>query len=194
MKLPITYYQNEDVVFLAKDLLGKTLITNINGIKTGGIISETEAYSEIEKGCHAFNKRKTERTKIMFEAGGLSYVYFCYGMHHLFNIVTGKKDFAQAVLIRAIQATIGIDEILKRRNKILIDKNLCNGPGKVCQASGISKAHYGLSLTGNDIYGQTSKLDSAELQIISTTRIGIDYADEDRYLPWRFLLVNKKNR
>lgn len=194
MKLPITYYQNEDVVFLAKDLLGKTLITNINGIKTGGIIGETEAYSEIEKGCHAFNKRKTERTKIMFEAGGLSYVYFCYGMHHLFNIVTGKKDFAQAVLIRAIQPTIGIDEILKRRNKIKIDKNLCNGPGKVCQALGIRKAHYGLSLTGNDIYVQTTKLESAELQIISTTRIGIDYAAEDRYLPWRFLLVNKKNR
>ena len=80
MKLPITYYQNEDVVFLAKDLLGKTLITNINGIKTGGIIGETEAYSEIEKGCHAFNKRKTERTKIMFEAGGLSYVYFFHNI------------------------------------------------------------------------------------------------------------------
>ena len=105
MKLTSDYYQNESVVYLAKDLLGKLLITEIDGIKTGGIITETEAYCETEKGCHAYNKRKTERTKIMFEVGGFSYVYLCYGMHYLFNIVTGKKDKAQAVLIRAIQPT-----------------------------------------------------------------------------------------
>lgn len=132
MKLSEKYYRNEDVVFLAKDLLGKLLMTEIDGIRTAGIITETEAYSETEKGCHAYNKRKTERTKIMFEAGGLSYVYFCYGMHHLFNVVTGKKDTAQAVLIRAIQPTIGVEEILRRRKKEKPEKNLCKGPGKVC--------------------------------------------------------------
>ena len=104
MKLSKKYFQQEDVVFLAKDLLGKLLITEIDGIQTGGIITETEAYSEIEKGCHAYNKRKTERTKIMFDAGGLAYVYLCYGMHHLFNIVTDSKDIAQAVLIRSIMS------------------------------------------------------------------------------------------
>ncbi len=188
MKLSKTYYQHEDVVFLAKDLLGKLLITEIDGIQTGGIITETEAYSEIEKGCHAYNKRKTERTKIMFEAGGLSYVYFCYGMHHLFNIVTGKKDTAQAILIRAIHPTIGIETILQRRGKTKADKNVCNGPGKLCQALGITKEHYGLQLTKEKIWLSTSSFKVKEDQIQITPRIGIDYAEEHKNLPWRFLL------
>ena len=188
MKLTKKYYQNEDVVHLAKDLLGKILITNIDGIKTGGIITETEAYSEIEKGSHAYNKRKTERTKIMFEPGGHSYVYFCYGMHHLFNIVTGKKDIAQAVLIRAIQPTVGLEEILRRRKKDKPDKNLSNGPGKVCQALGITKEHNGLLLTENKIWLEKSTLKIREEQILSSPRIGIDYAEADKLLPWRFVL------
>lgn len=188
MKLSKKYYQNEDVVSLAKDFLGKLLITEIDGIRTGGIITETEAYSEVEKGCHAYNKRKTERTKIMFESGGLSYVYFCYGMHHLFNIVTGKEDTAQAILIRAIQPTIGIEEILRRRKKEKSDKNLSNGPGKVCQALGITKEHYGLPLTGNKIWIEKTSSVVKEEQIQATPRIGIDYAEEDKFLPWRFVL------
>ena len=190
MKLSKKYYKNEDVVFLAKDLLGKLLITEIDGIRTGGIITETEAYSETEKGCHAYNKRKTERTSIMFESGGLSYVYFCYGMHHLFNIVTGKKDTAQAVLIRAIHPTIGIETILQRRSKTKVDKNLSNGPGKVCQALGITKEHYGLHLTDNIIWLETIKThnNSYQNKIIASPRIGIDYAEEDKDLLWRFVL------
>ena len=196
MKLSKKYFQQEDVVFLAKDLLGKLLITETDGIKTGGIITETEAYSEIEKGCHAYNKRKTDRTKIMFEAGGLSYVYFCYGMHHLFNIVTGKKDTAQAVLIRAIEPTIGIEEILLRRKKEKLDKNISNGPGKVCQALGITKEHYGVSLTDTKIWLETVNTHSSAYpnnsayknKIQATPRIGIDYAEEDKLLPWRFVL------
>ncbi|MFN8296519.1 MAG: DNA-3-methyladenine glycosylase [Chitinophagales bacterium] len=188
MRLNKKYFQHEDVVFLAKDLLGKLLVTEMDGIQTGGIITETEAYSETEKGCHAYNKRKTERTKIMFEAGGLSYVYFCYGMHHLFNIVTGKKDTAQAILIRAIHPTIGIETILQRRGKTKVDKNLCNGPGKVCQALGITKEHYGLQLTKEKIWLSTSSLKVKEDQIQITPRIGIDYAEEHKNLPWRFLL------
>lgn len=188
MKLTKKYYQNEDVVFLAKDLLGKILITEFDGIKTGGIITETEAYSEIEKGSHAYNKRKTERTKIMFENGGLSYVYFCYGMHHLFNIVTGKKDIAQAVLIRAIEPTIGINEMLLRRKKDKVDKNLCNGPGKLCQALGITREHYGLHLTDKSIWLEKSNIKIKNEQVSATPRIGIDYAEEDKLLPWRFVL------
>ena len=196
MKLSKKYYQNEDVLFIAKDLLGKVLITDFNGIKTGGIITETEAYSEIEKGCHAYNKKKTERTKIMFENGGLSYVYFCYGMHHLFNIVTGKKDIAQAVLVRAIHPTIGIEDMLIRRNKTKPDKNLTNGPAKVCQALGITKEHYGLHLTDDkiwvennpDVNTQNVNTHSSAYKIEITPRIGIDYAAEDALLPWRFVL------
>jgi len=188
MKLPDKYYRHEDVVHLAKDLLGKVLITQINGIRTGGIITETEAYSETEKGSHAYNKRKTERTKIMFEPGGLSYVYFCYGMHHLFNVVTGKQEVAQAVLIRAIQPSIGIEEILLRRKKLKADKNLCKGPGNVCQALGITREHYGLKLSGTKIWIEKSKIKIREDQIEVTPRIGINYAEEDALLPWRFVL------
>ena len=190
MKLPRKYYLNEDVVYLAKDLLGKLLITQIDGARTGGIITETEAYSEIEKGSHAYNKRKTDRTKIMFQEGGLSYVYLCYGMHHLFNIVTGKKDFAQAVLIRAIQPTIGIEEILFRRNKDKPDKKLCNGPGKVCHALGINRDQYGIELTSSEIWIERTSIRIDENQIEITRRIGIDYAKEDALLPWRFILKN----
>lgn len=189
MKLSKKYFQQEDVVFLAKDLIGKLVVTEINGIRTGGIITETEAYSEIEKGSHAYNKRKTERTKIMFEAGGLAYVYLCYGMHHLFNIVTGSKDIAQAVLIRSINPTIGVDEILRRRKKTRMDKNICNGPGKVCQALGITRSHYGMELTGNNIWMEQSLHPVSEQQITATPRIGIEYAEKDKLLPWRFLLT-----
>jgi DNA-3-methyladenine glycosylase len=190
MKLTKEYYQQEDVVFIAKNLIGKQLITNISGIITGGIITETEAYSETEKGCHAYQKRKTDRTKIMFENGGLSYIYLCYGMHYLFNIVTGKQDTAQAVLIRAIQPTIGIDEILQRRNKSKTDKHLCNGPAKVCQALAINKQHYGIDLTGNKIWidNNTDDFHFYQNKLIATPRIGIDYAEEDALLPWRFLV------
>lgn len=186
MKLPISYYQHDDVVYLAKDLLGKILITKIDGIKTAGIITETEAYCASEKGCHAYNNRKTNRTAVMFEQGGVSYVYFCYGMHFLFNIVTGKKDIAQAVLIRSILPTMGLETILQRRNKTKIDKKLCNGPGKVCQALGISKQHNEIKLSGNTIWlEQRERVE--EKWIKTEKRIGIDYADEDALLPWRFI-------
>ncbi len=188
MKLNKNYFQREDVVFLAKDLLGKLLITQIDGVLTGGIITETEAYCESEKGCHAYQKRRTERTKIMFEEGGVSYVYFCYGMHHLFNVVTGKNEIAQAVLIRAIHPTIGIDTILRRRGKLHLDKKIAVGPGNVCQALGITKIHYGVLLTGTTIWIEKSSLLIKEEDIEVTTRIGIDYAEEDKFLPWRFIL------
>ncbi|HPW85622.1 MAG TPA: DNA-3-methyladenine glycosylase [Chitinophagales bacterium] len=188
MPLSLHYYLHEDVVFLARDLLGKLLVTEIDGIRTGGIITETEAYSETEKGCHAYGHRKTERTKIMFETGGHSYVYFCYGMHHLFNIVTGQKDTAQAVLIRAIWPTIGITEILRRRNKTKADKQLCNGPGKVCQALGITREHNGILLNEATVWVENPGLIIRSEDIKVTPRIGIDYAGADAHLLWRFVL------
>jgi DNA-3-methyladenine glycosylase len=111
-------------------------------------------------------------------------------MHYLFNIVTGKQDTAQAVLIRAIQPTIGIDEILQRRNKSKTDKHLCNGPAKVCQALAINKQHYGIDLTGNKIWidNNTDDFHFYQNKLIATPRIGIDYAEEDALLPWRFLV------
>ncbi len=119
MKLPASFYQHSDVVKTARDLVGKTLCTRINDKLTCGIITETEAYAGvIDKAAHSYGGRRTKRTETMYSEGGVSYVYLCYGIHHLFNIVTNKKDIPQAVLIRAIYPTIGIAEILRRRGLI----------------------------------------------------------------------------
>src|SRR5688572_14092169 len=115
MKLPESFYQRTNVVKIARELLGKGLFTNVDGVLTGGIIVETEAYSWKERGCHAYGARKTNRNAIMFEKGGHSYVYLCYGMHHLFNVVTNTQDTADAVLIRALEPHTGRDNMKNRR-------------------------------------------------------------------------------
>ncbi|HRD40105.1 MAG TPA: DNA-3-methyladenine glycosylase, partial [Bacteroidia bacterium] len=117
------------------EMLGKVLVTKFYNKLTAGIITETEAYDGVnDKACHAYGGKRTARTEAMYAQGGISYVYLCYGMHHLFNIVTGSKDVPQAVLIRAIQPLKGIEEILKRRNATKLSANLCVGPGKITKA------------------------------------------------------------
>lgn len=180
-----TYFENPDVVYLSKDLIGKQLTTQIDGVVTSGIITETEAYAgQGDKACHAHLGRFTQRTKVMYEAGGIAYVYLCYGMHHLFNIVTNTQGNADAILIRAIEPTQGIDIMQQRRGKSKVDKSLTSGPGNVTKALGITKTHNTLSVIGNDIW--IEDLGEKVSKIIETTRIGIDYAEEDAELPWRF--------
>lgn len=201
MKLEKDFYLNENVVQVAKDLLGKYLCTKIDGKLTCGIITETEAYEgEIDKASHAFGNRRTNRTEIMFADGGLSYVYLCYGIHHLFNIVTNFKDTPHAVLIRAIKATDGIDTILKRRNIskpkdvqefLRNDKKnrISGGPGTVSQALGIKTMHTGLDLTGNLIWIEDRGLKIPKKNITAEPRVGVDYAGEDAKLPYRFIAI-----
>lgn len=184
------YYLNDDVVFLAKDLIGKTLCTRINNKLTCGVITETEAYAGVtDKASHAYGDRRTNRTEIMYSKGGVSYVYLCYGIHRLFNIVTNQKDVPHAILIRAIYPTKGIDEILKRRGAKL-SNNLCIGPGKVSQALGINLLHNNLSLTGREIWLQDDKIKINKKDINVGPRIGVDYAGEDARLPYRFWTTN----
>lgn len=180
-----TYFENPDVVFLARDLIGKHLITHIDGVVTSGIITETEAYAgQGDKACHAHLGRFTERTKVMYESGGIAYVYLCYGIHNLFNIVTNTQGNADAILIRAIEPTQGIDIMQERRGKAEFDKSLTSGPGNVTKALGITKSHNQHSLTGNDIW--IENVEQKISTIVETTRIGIGYAKEDAELPWRF--------
>ncbi len=187
MILSAAYYQNSNVVETAKDLIGKTICTNIHNKITGGIITETEAYAGvIDKAAHSYGGRRTKRTEVMYSKGGVSYVYLCYGIHHLLNIVTNKKDVPEAILIRAIHPTIGIPEILRRRNASSLTKNLCVGPGKVSQALGINLLHNNLSLTGKTIWLQDDKIKFDKSKIQSGPRIGVDYAGEDAKLPYRF--------
>ncbi|EMY82620.1 DNA-3-methyladenine glycosylase [Psychroflexus gondwanensis] len=186
-----TYFENPDVVALAKDLIGKRLNTFSDGVLTAGIITETEAYAgKGDKACHAHLGRFTKRTQVMYESGGIAYVYLCYGIHHLFNIVTNTNGNADAILIRAIEPTQGLQKMLERRNKQKLEKSLTSGPGNVTKALGITKSHNTKSVLGQDIWIDNPgiKIES----IVETTRIGIDYAEEDANLPWRFYKQDSK--
>ena len=192
MKLDKSFYRRKNVVRIARELLGKQLITALNGVKTGGIIVETEAYSWKEKGCHAYGAKVTERNKIMFDDGGHAYVYFCYGMHYLFNVVTNEKTVADAVLIRAIEPLVGIDVMMERRGAVLKQYQLTSGPGKLTRALGIDRSFNGKSLLNGDVWIEDVGLEIHASKIESGPRIGIDYAGDDAKLPWRFTMKSSK--
>jgi DNA-3-methyladenine glycosylase len=186
MKLPESFYERTNVVKIARELLGKSLFTRISGVVTAGIIVETEAYSWKERGCHAYGGKLTPRNKIMFDQGGHAYVYLCYGMHHLFNVVTNRSGVADAVLIRAIEPFEGLNEMKRRRGTLQNPFHLTSGPGKLTKAMGIDRTFNGKFLLNRDVWiediGEAVKSSS----IAVSKRIGIDYAGEDAKLPWRF--------
>jgi DNA-3-methyladenine glycosylase len=190
LKLPQSYYLQDDVVGIARDLIGKKILSVMGGELTSGIITETEAYrGHDDKACHAHLGRFTERTKIMYEEGGVAYVYLCYGIHHLFNVITNSKDRADAVLIRAVAPIAGIEVMLERRSKDQLDKTLTSGPGNFTKAFGLDRSHYGADLTGDQVWIEEDKSVALKAEEISVSkRIGIDYAEEDKDLPWRFYL------
>jgi DNA-3-methyladenine glycosylase len=187
MKLTESFYQRTDVVKIARELLGKTLYTRIGGVLTGGTIVETEAYSWKERGCHAFGAKKTNRNAVMFEKGGHAYVYLCYGMHYLFNIVTNKPNTADAVLIRAIEPHTGVDEMKLRRGLLKNPFHLTSGPGKLSKALGIDRTINGKFLLDDEVWVEDTGRRLRKSAVESDERIGIDYAGEDA-LPWRFMI------
>ena len=184
----MSWYLNDNVVEIAKRLLGSLLCTNFDGIVTKGKIVETEAYSgSNDKACHANNQKKTKRNQVMFANGGHAYVYLCYGVHHLFNVVTNKAGSADAVLIRAVEPIKGIEKMLDRRSMTRAEKRLTAGPGVLSQALGIQTIHYGTALNSDSIWIEKGEpLD--ESQVVSTTRVGVDYAEEDALKSWRFYI------
>ncbi len=187
--LPLSFYRRADVTAIAQDLLGKCLFTRIGNSLTGGFITETESYGGVDdKACHAYNGRRTKRTEVMFAPGGVAYVYLCYGVHSLFNVVTYQRNHPHAVLIRALSPAIGLQTMLQRRSK----KNLCPtltiGPGTVTQALGITTAHTGFSLLGPVLWIEDHNIPVPQSAIIASPRVGVGYAEEDALLPWRFRL------
>jgi len=184
------FYHHTQVVSIARKLLGKVLITRINGEVTAGRIVETEAYSFKERGCHAYNNRKTPRNAVMFEAGGVAYVYLCYGMHNLFNVVTNKAGRAEAVLIRAAEPIAGQDIMLRRMKAHKLTR-ITSGPGKLTRALGIERTLNGASLLNSAVTIETG-IPVRSKNIIATTRIGIDYAGTDAMLPWRFYVKDNE--
>jgi DNA-3-methyladenine glycosylase len=192
-QLPESFYIRNDVVQIARELLVKILISHFDGVLTAGRIVETEAYNGvIDRASHAFGGRRTKRTEVMYGNGGTAYVYFTYGMHHLFNVVTNKADVPHAILIRAVEPMIGIEEMLLRTGKQKGDYTLTKGPGNVAKALGISTKFTGCSLLGNQLYIADDGFRVEEENIIATPRIGVAYAKEDALLPYRFYLKNSK--
>lgn len=188
-KLPETFYKRKDVLIIAKDLLGKLLVTRIGGQETIGRIVEVEAYNGVvDKASHAYGGRRTARTEIIFGPAGTAYVYLCYGIHHLFNVVTNSKDIPHAILIRAIEPVKGIELMMKRLQKVKADYSIGRGPGNVSKALGIRTSHTGESLSMNTIFIAKDNETVKKGQIVVSTRIGVDYAEEDALLPYRFYL------
>lgn len=188
-KLPLSFYQRKNVVAIAKELLGKIIVTNFNNIFTAARIVETEAYNgAVDRASHAYGNRRTNRTEVMFAEGGAAYVYFCYGIHHLFNAVTNVKDTPHAVLIRAVEPIAGIKHMLARTKKHVIDYTLTKGPGNVSKALGIHTKHSGMSLLSDEIFIADDGFKVKPSQIIATARIGVDYAAQDALLPYRFII------
>lgn len=200
MKLPESYYHNADVVSLSKDLLGKYLFTCIDGFTTGGYIVETEAYSGAsDKASHAYGNKLTSRTQTMFMQGGIAYVYLCYGIHEMFNIVTSAEGEPHAILIRGINPTEGLDIMQLRRNMVYMKPTITSGPGSVAKALGINRNINTFSLQSDTIWVEDKGLRFPDEMIAAVPRVGVLYAGEDAMLPYRFyvkrnIYVSKPNK
>lgn len=180
------FYTRTDVLQIAKELLGKVLVTKFDGMQTAGKIVEVEAYAGVDdKASHAYGGRRTIRTETMYSIGGTAYVYLCYGIHHLFNVVTNIEGVPHAVLVRAVEPVEGIEVMLKRREKSYHKPMLTAGPGALSQALGIKTKHTGLSLYG-DIFIEDRGGVLKDTDIVSGSRVGVAYAGEYAYLPYRF--------
>ena len=187
MKLPLEFYRRDDVVQVSRELLGKVLCTKLDETVTAAVITETEAYAGAgDRASHAHGGRRTRRTEPMFGPGGAAYVYLCYGIHHLFNVVVGGVDQPLAILVRAGEPVIGISKVLDRRNRQQADKALLSGPGCLAQGLGITTELTGTSLVGDRIWVEDQHVSLREQDIVVGPRVGVDYAGEDAALPYRF--------
>jgi DNA-3-methyladenine glycosylase len=192
-KLPIQFYDRTNVLTVAKELIGKIIVTKFNGIITSARIVETEAYIGLtDRASHSFGGKRTARNEYMYAAAGTAYVYICYGMHHLFNVVTNKKNIPDAVLIRALEPVSGIDIMLGRTGKIKLDNSLTKGPGNAAKSMGISKENSGINLLKDEIYISDDGFPISNKLIGISRRIGVESSGEAALLPYRFYV--KGNR
>jgi len=192
-KLSFNFYKRKNVVAIAKELVGKIVVTKFDGLTTSGRIVEAEAYvAMIDKASHAFGGRRTAKNEHMYASPGTAYVYICYGMHQMFNIVTNEKDVPDAVLIRAVEPLEGINIMLQRTGKEKLDFTLTKGPGNVGKALGIFKKHSGLHLLDDEIYLADDGFELKENQIGISGRIGVASVGADALLPYRFYVRGNK--
>lgn len=188
MKLEREFYLRDGLT-VARELIGKKLVTNLPDGLTSGIIVETEAYmGTIDAAAHSYHG-KTERTKIFYGAGGFVYVYLIYGMHLCTNVVANVENVPEAVLIRALEPVDGIELMKRRRGKKNL-RELCSGPGKLSRALGVTKNFYGLDLCGDEIFIETTE--NFQADIAATKRINVDYAGAAADYLWRFVAADSK--
>ncbi len=191
-KIPLSTYLDNPFQIAKETLLGAYLCTNINNELTIGKITELEVYmGAIDKAAHTYNNRRTPRVESCYKQGGCAYVFFIYGKHFHFNVVIAEKNDPKAILIRSIEPVYGLETMIRRRNNANL-KTLTNGPGKLCQALGITKEYDGIDLTGNIVWlsPKTEVLHASQIE--ATPRIGIDYAQEYTLKHWRFLIKKTK--
>ncbi|MCB0661315.1 MAG: DNA-3-methyladenine glycosylase [Saprospiraceae bacterium] len=194
-QLPQSFFLGENVQEIARNLLGKILLTEMDGIATACRIVETEAYAApLDKASHAYGMRRTKRTETMYLEGGHSYVYLCYGIHHLFNIVTGPAELPHAILIRGGEPILNQAQMLVRRNKQNITPALTAGPGALSMALGIKTNHDGLALFEDSCLIKIMEDDFSveKKDIKALPRVGINYAEEFVEKPWRYILLGSK--
>ena len=188
-KLPLSFYQRDDVVQVAKELLGKLLVTRKNGVITSGRIVEVEAYAgATDRASHAFGGKITNRNRIMYEEGGFAYVYLCYGIHHLFNVVTHRKDTPHAILVRAVEPIKGMKTMLERTGREKPDHIITRGPGNLSKALGISVMDSGKSLLGPELYLAEDGFTYRKNEVAESPRIGVEYAGTHALWPYRFFI------
>ena len=188
-KLPLSFYQRDDVVQVAKEMLGKLLVTRKNGVTTSGRIVEVEAYAgATDRASHAFGGKITNRNRIMYEDGGFAYVYLCYGIHHLFNVVTHRKDVPHAILVRAVEPIRGMATMLERTGREKPDHIITRGPGNLSKALGITVMDSGKSLLGSELYLAEDKFAYQKNEVTESPRIGVDYAGTHALWPYRFFI------
>ncbi|MEO6844623.1 MAG: DNA-3-methyladenine glycosylase [Ginsengibacter sp.] len=188
-KVPLSFYDRQDVIQIARELLGKIIVTNFEGQTTSASIVETEAYIGFtDRASHSYRHRRTPCNEHMYSAPGTSYVYICYGIHRMFNIVTNKKEIPDAVLIRGVEPLEGIAFMAKRTGKKITDKTLTRGPGNVGKAFGIDTHHSGLFLLDKAIFLLDDEKIIAAEKIGISKRIGVESAGADSLLPYRFYI------
>jgi DNA-3-methyladenine glycosylase len=189
VRLDSAFYDRPKVVTIARELLGKVLVTEFDGHRTSGRIVEVEAYNGVgDRASHAWSGRRTKRTEVMFGPGGTAYVYLIYGIHELFNVVTNGPDVPHAVLVRGLDPLEGIPVMLKRTGKLRLDHTLTRGPGNLSRALGLRTTDTGTSLLGRTIWIGDDGFRVTRSQIVATPRIGVDYAGVDAALPYRFFV------
>ncbi len=188
MKLPREFYLRDGLT-VARELIGKKLVTNLPEGLTSGIIVETEAYmGKIDAAAHSY-RGKTERTKIFYGAGGFVYTFLIYGKNICTNVVANVENVPEAVLIRALEPVDGVELMKIRRGKKNL-RDLCSGPGKLSQALGITKNFYGADLCGEEIFIET--VENFQAEVATTKRINVDYAGAAADYLWRFIAAGNK--